>query len=1184
MQNFFGSQLGKDISRVCLYGIGFTSVASVIWLAGPLIVIGDYRPLDSYVTREILILLIGAVLAGVAGTTLYRRRAGSEDIARGISQDGKHDSDEPVLKERMRDALATLKNAARGRGGYLYDLPWYLLIGPPGSGKTTALVNSGLKFPLSRGATPAAIAGVGGTRYCDWWFTEEAVLIDTAGRYTTQDSDTAADRQSWLGFLDLLKKNRPKQPINGVLVAISLEDLITLSPAEINAHATAVRSRLLELHDRLKVDFPVYALFTKSDLVAGFVEFFGHLDDPARRQVWGATFQTSDKTRNMVGEVPVEFDMLIERLNFDMTDRLQDEPVPGTRVSLFGFPAQLAALKRPIFDFLNQIFEPTRYHANANLRGFYFTSGTQQGTPIDQLIGALVKSFGAEEVAGAAYSGVGKSFFLTDLVRKVIIGEAAWVSTDRAAVRRDRIIRGAAYGMLALVALGLSTAWWMSYARNRNLIAQTDVAVNQYRALAGPLARAAVIEDRALDKVLPLLHALRDFPAGYATRERPAALAAGFGLSQRERLQSSSESSYHVALERLFRPRLIYRLEEQLEANRDNTSFLYEALKVYLMIGGVQREDRELIVAWMRRDWTDNLYPGAGNEAGRKELEEHLLAMLALDGAQEPLVSINGPLIEEAQRTLARLSVAQRAYELLKSQASASSLDWVAARHGGPDFPLVFEAVGGPQDLDNVRVPAFFTYAGFRRLFLDRLGGIAEQLKRDSWLLGAAGAQPAVAVQYDTLGADLLDLYTKDFIDAWRQALGKLQMRPLTADRPKYIALAAAGAATSPLKQLLESIRDETALTRERPEFAKNVGAKGNQDLPTLLKQQGEAPGAAIEAAFKPIHVLVDGDATRRPIDEIVGDLHEIDRNLTLVATDPTQAASGAAALQNDVASLRTNANRMPSPFSDMLLKVASSFEGDLTNSSHDQLARELGNQVTGTCEQIVANRYPFTRGSDREVPLADFGRLFGPNGTIDRFFTQNLAALVDMSKSDWTWRQDSGLARTLAPAALAEFRRAAQIRDAFFATGGTMPSIVLSVTPPVLAGSGATARLEANGSVVESKQAAAAGSPGGSATATIQWPGAGPNRTAISVSQDAGGALALASTQFPSQPSTLERNGAWSLFRMIDAGSPAKRGDRVVATFLVGGRELQYQFSAGSVQNPLSLPALRDFRCPNRI
>jgi type VI secretion system protein ImpL len=222
MNNLLGARLGRDIVRICLYGIGFTSVAAVIWLAGPLVAIGDYRPLESSVVRQILILLIGAALTGVVGLRLYRRQAGSEDIARSISQDGNKASDGVVLNERMKDALATLKNAAGGRAGYLYDLPWYLLIGPPGSGKTTALVNSGLKFPLSRGATPAAVAGGGGTRYCDWWFTEEAVLIDTAGRYTTQDSDAAADRQSWLGFLDLLKKNRPRQPINGVLVAISL--------------------------------------------------------------------------------------------------------------------------------------------------------------------------------------------------------------------------------------------------------------------------------------------------------------------------------------------------------------------------------------------------------------------------------------------------------------------------------------------------------------------------------------------------------------------------------------------------------------------------------------------------------------------------------------------------------------------------------------------------------------------------------------------------------------------------------------------------------------------------------------------------------------------------------------------------------------------------------------------------
>src|SRR3954468_18475509 len=466
--------LAKDIIRIILYGVGLSSLGCVIYFAGPFIAFGDWHPLENHIIRQIAILLLTTAAAGIGGFSYFKRRKNAEKIADGISASDQPVSDEPVLKERMKDALATLRTASGNKSGYLYDLPWYVIIGPPGAGKTTALVNSGLKFPLARGATPAAIAGVGGTRYCDWWFTEDAVLIDTAGRYTTQDSDARSDKESWFSFLDLLKKSRSRQPINGVLVAISIEDLMTMSSADITAHANAIRARLLELHDRLKVDFPVYAIFTKTDLVAGFVEFFGNMGENGRKQVWGATFQTNDKTQNLVGEVPYEFVALIERLNVDLTDRLQEEPVPSTRVSLFGFPAQMAALKRTIFDFLNSIFEPTRYHANATLRGFYFTSGTQEGTPIDQVIAALARSFGAEEVQGATYSGKGRSYFLTDLINKVIIGEAAWVSTDWRAVRRALILKAAAYSALLLVAAGLMTAWWISYVHNRDLIAETN--------------------------------------------------------------------------------------------------------------------------------------------------------------------------------------------------------------------------------------------------------------------------------------------------------------------------------------------------------------------------------------------------------------------------------------------------------------------------------------------------------------------------------------------------------------------------------------------------------------------------------------------------------------------------------------------------------------------------------------
>src|SRR3954463_5488429 len=421
----------KEVGRIVLYGMGLGSIAALIFLVGPLVSIHGYYPLQTMIGREIAILAVGALFASVMSFQWRRRKKAAAKIAAGIAAADKPEDDTGVLKDKMKDALATLKSASGGKGAFLYFLPWYVLIGPPGSGKTTALVNSGLKFPLSGGATPAAIAGLGGTRYCDWWFTEEAVLIDTAGRYTTQDSDAKSDKQSWFSFLDLLKKNRPRQPINGVIVAISVEDLLTLPAAEVTAHANAVRARLLDLHQRLKVDFPVYALFTKTDLVAGFTEYFSYLNEAGRRQEWGATFQTASKKKNLVGEVPNEFDKLLEWLSEEAIDRLQEEPSPNYRVSLFGFPTQMARLKHAVFDFLNQIFEPTRYHVNATLRGFYFTSGTQQGTPIDQLIGSLSKTFGAENVAPTAYSGLGKSFFLHDLILKVVIGEAAWVTTDR---------------------------------------------------------------------------------------------------------------------------------------------------------------------------------------------------------------------------------------------------------------------------------------------------------------------------------------------------------------------------------------------------------------------------------------------------------------------------------------------------------------------------------------------------------------------------------------------------------------------------------------------------------------------------------------------------------------------------------------------------------------------------------
>ena len=204
----------------------------LVWYLAPLVPGFDGpRP-------DLLILALVIVWAAVNGVIAGVRRRRERALAAGRDRGGRGRpgrraataEEVAQLRDRMRGALRRLRGSRRR--GYLYEQPWYVLIGPPGSGKTTALLNSGLHFPMAQeDGEDAAIGGVGGTRLCDWWFADEAVLIDTAGRYTTQDSDAAVDRAGWEGFLDLLRRTRPRQPINGVLVVVSLVDIAAAEPA-----------------------------------------------------------------------------------------------------------------------------------------------------------------------------------------------------------------------------------------------------------------------------------------------------------------------------------------------------------------------------------------------------------------------------------------------------------------------------------------------------------------------------------------------------------------------------------------------------------------------------------------------------------------------------------------------------------------------------------------------------------------------------------------------------------------------------------------------------------------------------------------------------------------------------------------------------------------------------------------
>ncbi|SON55886.1 type VI secretion protein IcmF [Hartmannibacter diazotrophicus] len=1172
--------------------LGLVAFAAVVWFAGPFIGFGEAHPFESVLVRSLVIAVAVFLIGGLYAYGWWKRRKAAQALEEAVAEPV--DSEGDMLAGRMNDALTTLKQAS-GKRGYLYELPWYVIIGPPGAGKTTALVNSGLKFPLRTGSGPMAIEGVGGTRYCDWWFTDEAVLIDTAGRYTTQDSDASRDAKGWLSFLRLLKRNRPKQPINGAIVAISLKDLMTLSNSEIAEHANAIRKRLLELHSELKVDFPVYALFTMADLVPGFMEYFGNFSESRRRKVWGATFQGEDRKRNRVGEVASEFDALVHRLTEELTDRLQEEADPAARAAIFGFPSQFAALREKVAGFLAEIFEPNRYQTNAALRGFYFSSGTQEGTPIDQLLGRMATELNMTSAHQRAMSSKGRSFFLHDLMRSVIFEESGLVSSDRSAVRRSMLLHNGALALVALLTAGMVGLWWWSFSSNRALIDNVDVAANDFRAAAEDDLSQTTVSDGDLGNIPDLLNRLATFPVGYHNRMWPP-VGETFGLSQRADLEASATSSYHKALERLLRSRLVLRLERQIGDNIDNPNFLYEALKVYLMLVGspdVPKVDDKLIIAWMQRDWEESVLPGAANAGVRKQLLQNLADMLELGATRPATLQPHADLVAAARQTLRRLSLAERAYALLKSQSLAAPIDdWSLVDKGGPDTSLVFETVDG-SDIGQLQVPRLFTYSGFHDYFLTEMADVGQSILDDQWVVGDYGEQQAVFDrQKNRLGRDILDIYGKEFIAAWQAVLQNLRLRSLTADKPLYQTLNAVSSVTSPLRSLVESVSQETKLNVERPVPADITGeAKAALEEQALSRVYGlkrigldlalkaksnlragasgepvYVPGADIQAYFDPFHRLVDGDIGQRPIDVLISNLKDVNNMMMTAANAPaSQAALAAGNLQTQVGGLRQTAPKLPEPLKSMINSAAREFEGDATRTSINDLNQALTRDVTQACRR-VEKLYPFNSSSGGEISFAEFARLFGPNGAFDQFFNEHLAVFADLSGKDWAWRSDDPIASQLSPKAIRQFQQASEIRDAFFSGGSQTPAVPLVISAGKMSDDINMAVL-----TVDGLQAIAMHL--NNAPTNVIWPAPGSNNVA---------GVHL-EPQLPGRTNDVfARQGPWAFMRLVQSArvSQVTASDMVVR-FIVGGRQVSYRVNVGSSVNPFTLRALKTFSCP---
>lgn len=1178
--------------------LGIAALCLLIWFLGPWLELGGVAPLIDESARVLAILCLIGLFFGVVVLRhwlAWRRnrkmiRSLMESESLGALTDNRSSDEVEQIRERFETAMRVMQESSiesSGSAKYLADLPWYIIIGPPGAGKTTILKNSGLQFPLAERLGVDPVSGIGGTRSCDWWFTDQAVLIDTAGRYTTQDVNSDVDRAAWRGFLDLLKAHRRRRPINGVLLAISLSDVLLRSEAERRQQIDQIRKRLLELMKIFGMRVAVYVMFTKSDLISGFSEYFDDLDEDARAQVWGMTLPLDATLPVIQSTVGGQMRALAQNLEDGLLPRMHAERNLTRRGTMFSFPKEFVSLKSSIDSFVTDVFRPSKFEPSAILRGVYFTSGTQEGTPIDRLIGALSRNFGVQGAVRNSFSGRGKAFFINRLLTDVVFEEHGLIGVDRKLERRLATVHTAGYVASIAALLGLGAIWYGASLRS---YARIDETTN-----AGKVTQARLGDIRGLPtfaNVLPALDAAKGL-TGAAGQGSIFAWLDGMGLSATPTLLPAAEQTYdRILVQQLF-PSLVDRFATRLQAglssgDTNELNATRELLRVYLMLGDPSRFDRARVAAAARAE-AQLAFPL--DPVRRAAMVEHIDRLMEL--LPQP-VQLDQRLIASVRARFTREPRVDQIYSRLLSEAQRNArlrqVDLVSFL--GSTSLQAGSGAGGGQ----TTIPGIFTKEGFYGYVLPRLPVLVREERGTDWIL-ASDVGDDETLQRTT--RQVAERYVSDYILNWTSAIkGVSSVRFDDLQRGMAIVQGLSDP-QSPLVRFIDLVRDNTDLPppgEPSEKDQKDPQAQAAAAAPSLAslgstvtgktKQlavaqalgDGPWPAKRITDAFRPLAVLAQSDGGQAPpIGRIRDQFGKLFGAMSGVSTAPEPSLAAYQIVQKRVkdpnndafASLRTEAIQRPEPVRAILNDITRSAWGIMLDLAARYVDESWKKEVLPICQTAIFQRYPIYPNSKDDISLRDFADFFRPGGTVDDFFTKYMAPLVVDQRSRYVAARIDGAAVPFRPDSLAQFQRARVIRGAFFSASAQAPSVKFSIRPIFLHPQVLRAVMNIDGRDIVYRHEA-------QRAYEVEWPTKSDSST-----------VSVILTTTDNQEIKADASGPWSLFRLVDNSRLASRGTADRYSFAVGrtdGPNIVYELRAASVSNPFSLDTLRGFRCPDQL
>jgi type VI secretion system protein ImpL len=806
-----------------------------------------------------------------------------------------------ALRTRLVDAVKTIKTSKIGQvsgGAALYELPWYIVIGNPAAGKSSAVLNSGLQFPFAD-KNNAVIHGIGGTRNCDWFFTTEGILLDTAGRYSVHEED----RTEWLGFLGLLKRHRPKAPINGIIVTASIAELTSNRPEFAINLAKNLRQRVQELTEKLEVFAPVYVMFTKTDLITGFTEFFSGSERQEYDRVWGATLPYEpDEKRDVVAQFDERFEELYDGLKEISVAQMSISRGNKLSPGQLSFPLEFSTIKPALRSFLATLFETNPFQYKPIFRGFYFTSALQEGETNSAAAQRIATRFGLDSGSipkpGNAFSKNG--FFLRDLFSKVIFADRQTVK-QFASPAKTRMRYGTFFGFVAVLALALG-GWTWSTVNNQQLASnvQADldnvVRLQQNRNdLQSRLEAMDILEDR--------IDQLEQF-----RRDRP--LEVSLGLYQGDRLEQHLLTEYYNGVRQIMLSPVAQNLEgflkdvnthpEQLspmtrtpdsgavpvsshasamvatsqgglysDASPTNVEDAYNALKTYLMLGDKRHVETAHLTDQVARFWRGWLETNRGNMP-RDEMIRSAERMITfylsrVSDDDWPMIDQNLSLVDQTRENLRRvvrgMPARQRVYEEIKARASTRFAPMTIARIVGDNNTGLIAG--------SYAIPGTFTRDAWFQYVQPAIRDAAtRELQAKDWVLNTSAHDDlTLEGSPEQIQKALVAMYKTEYAMHWEKFMQGIAVQNFGTFNQAVDAMNRLGdPQDSPIRKVLETAYDQTSW--DNPSLF-GAGVKGAQTGVTSWFKQLFNRGASSSVGQINANIDINGNPVELPMGPI---------------------------------------------------------------------------------------------------------------------------------------------------------------------------------------------------------------------------------------------------------------------------------------------------------------------------